>query len=106
MRLGEMKHRIQIQKPVRVPDGMGGFSESWESVANVRCKAHDVASREFYQQKKEKSERVKEFRFRVRECPVLGMDYRIVLNGENFDISSTDTVDDEQTWLVRGKLVV
>lgn len=106
MRLGEMKHRILVQKPVREPDGMGGFLESWEDVASLRCKANDVASREFYQQKKEKSERIKEFRFRVRECPVLGMDYRIVLEGKNFDISSTDTVDDDQVWLVRGKLVV
>jgi len=30
---GERRHKITLQRPVQVPDGIGGFSQSWENVA-------------------------------------------------------------------------
>ena len=33
--IGNMKYRVTIQQPSLTPDGAGGFSESWSTVATV-----------------------------------------------------------------------
>ena len=33
MRLGQLKHRIIIQNPEKVEDSMGGYTETWNTVA-------------------------------------------------------------------------
>ena len=37
MRAGQLRHKIEIQKKVQVPDGMGGFSEEWVKHVDARA---------------------------------------------------------------------
>jgi head-tail adaptor len=31
---GQLRYRITLQKPVNVPDGIGGFTQTWENAAS------------------------------------------------------------------------
>ena len=33
--IGDLKHRLTLQEPVRVADGAGGFTETWQAVAGT-----------------------------------------------------------------------
>lgn len=105
MRVGEMKHKILIQKYERIPDGMGGSLLELGKAISLRCKKSSLSSRESFQKNREEGEHIIEFRFRVCECPVVTLDMRIIFKNENFDIISADPVDNDRTWLVRGKKV-
>ena len=35
MRIGDLRHRIELQSVTRTADGMGGFTESWATVSTV-----------------------------------------------------------------------
>ncbi|MBI9110288.1 phage head closure protein [Maridesulfovibrio ferrireducens] len=104
MKLGDMTHKISIQKKGSVPDGIGGEESDWVDHASVWGKAIPLSSREFFQQQKEQAESILEFRFRVCEVPVVKLSMQIVYNSEEYDILSADPVDNMQTWLVRGKV--
>ena len=33
LRTGQLKHRVTIQNPEKTSDGMGGYTETWNTVA-------------------------------------------------------------------------
>lgn len=41
-----LRHSAQIQAPVDTPDGQGGSTRVWSTVATVRCSIKPVSSRE------------------------------------------------------------
>lgn len=41
-----LRHSAQIQAPVDTPDGMGGVTRDWVTLATVRCNIRPVSSRE------------------------------------------------------------
>ena len=44
-----LKKRFTVQSPSRVPDGQGGFTETWVDVTSVWCSIDPVKSYERYQ---------------------------------------------------------
>lgn len=43
---GELRDRLTLQAPVRVPDGAGGVSVNWESAADVWGAVRPIGGRE------------------------------------------------------------
>jgi SPP1 family predicted phage head-tail adaptor len=48
MKIGELRHRVTIQELVRVPDGLGGYSESWRDVATIWASIEPLRGQELY----------------------------------------------------------
>ena len=46
MRIGDLKHRITIQAPTRVPDGMGNTDNTWTDRATICAAIWPVSAKE------------------------------------------------------------
>ena len=46
MRIGDLKHRITIQAPTRVPDGMGNTDNTWTDRATIYAAIWPVSAKE------------------------------------------------------------
>ncbi|KAA0893075.1 phage head closure protein [Pusillimonas sp. ANT_WB101] len=49
MQAGKLKHRIEIQKQERTPDGGGGWALAWVPVATVWAHVEGLSGREYLQ---------------------------------------------------------
>ena len=49
MNAGELRHKITIQELQRVPDGYGGYTETWNDIAVVWAKIQPLRGNERYQ---------------------------------------------------------
>lgn len=47
MRFGALRDSIELQAPVRTPDGRGGYSLAWQTKAKVRANVQDLSGREY-----------------------------------------------------------
>jgi len=56
MNAGELKHKITIQELQRVPDGYGGYTETWNNVATAWAKIQPLKGSERYQAQQVASE--------------------------------------------------
>ena len=62
MKIGDLRHRITFQKPVKVPDGYKGHTVTWQDVFTVWASVEPLSGREYFyahQIKAEVSHRVK-----------------------------------------------
>jgi len=44
---GALRSRLTLQRPVRTPDGQGGFTLTWQNVATVWAQITPLAGREY-----------------------------------------------------------
>ena len=51
--IADLKHRITIQKPARVSNGMGGFAVTWTNVATVWARILPVSAKEARESERE-----------------------------------------------------
>lgn len=49
MDIGKLRHRIEIQKKDRIPDGGGGWIDGWATVARVWAQVQGISGREYLQ---------------------------------------------------------
>lgn len=47
--VGGLKKRVTILKQVRVSDGQGGFTETWQEVGTVWAAIEPISGREYYE---------------------------------------------------------
>lgn len=47
--IGGLKKRVTILKQVRVSDGQGGFTETWQEVGTVWAAIEPISGREYYE---------------------------------------------------------
>ena len=62
MKIGDLRHRITFQKPVKTPDGYKGHTVNWQDVVTVWASVEPLTGREFFyahQIKNEVSHRVR-----------------------------------------------
>lgn len=86
-RTGELDQRITFQMRVTVADGMGGSSFTWEDIpelASVWAHARVKGGREVTEFERVNSEAT--YLFVVRNRPDIKPEYRIVWDGELFNI--------------------
>lgn len=76
--IGDMRHRITFQEPVKTPDGYKGHTVNWKDVVTVWASVEPLSGREYFyshQIKNEISHRV-----RVRYRTDLRLEMRIKLS--------------------------
>ena len=49
LRIGDLRHKIELQSFTSVADGMGGFTETWAKVNYVRAAIWPVSAKEMIQ---------------------------------------------------------
>ena len=62
MKIGDMRHRITFQEPVKTPDGYKGHEVKWQDVVTVWASVEPLSGREYFyshQIKAEVTHRVK-----------------------------------------------
>lgn len=67
MAIGDMRHRITFQQPIKTPDGYKGHTEKWQDLIDVWASVEPLSGREYFyahQIKAEVTHRVK-IRYRV-----------------------------------------
>lgn len=84
--IGDLRHRITFQEPVKIPDGHAGHTVSWQDFVTVWASVEPLSGREYFyahQIKNEVSHRVK-----VRHREDLSEEMRIKWNGRIMKIES------------------
>jgi SPP1 family predicted phage head-tail adaptor len=87
VRSGELNRRINLQAPSRVPDGLGGFTVSWTTIAaSVPAAIWPVSAKETIGGGRESTGITHRIRTRYREG--LKTSWRISFRGKYFNIIS------------------
>ena len=88
MRAGQLRHRVEIQKPGIQAD-FGGHTQGWDRVMSVRAAIQPLNGKEYHVARGEASQITA--RIRLRDCAGLsGMtpEWRVVFGERCFDIQS------------------
>lgn len=98
MRIGKLRHRLVIEKPVRTADGAGGAAVSWAKLAVVRGSIETPATRERFAAQKIQSEA--SHLIRMRHLEGIGPEMRIRFGSRLFKVLGIDDVDERGRELV------
>lgn len=101
MRAGAMDRQITIQRRVLTKDSVGQDVESWVTDATVWCQVIPVGGKE----RLTSAHEVIEFdtRFRIRYRSSLDTTYRVVFEGQEFDIFSIAEIGRREGLEIMGK---
>ena len=88
MQIGQLNRRIQLQKPTRVEDGMGGYTITYSTAFSVWARAWSVSSVELVADMRVNMVRVQKFCIRYRSD--VKPDWRVKYDSRYFAITSID----------------
>ena len=100
---GELTERIEIQAPVGVPNGRGGFTTTWITRATVWAKEWTVSSGDKTEAAQPVLVRVKKFKIRFRRG--MKTEYRIKKGNQNYSITSIDPDAEKEALFLTCKEV-
>jgi SPP1 family predicted phage head-tail adaptor len=95
--IGELRKRIVLQCPTRVPDGMGGFTVTWTDAATVWAAIWPVSATETIQSAQ--AVMTVTHRIRTRWRANLKASWRISYAGRIFNIVSVIEPNTAHRWL-------
>ena len=95
--IGEMRHQIVIEKPSRVPDGMGGFSTTWAAAATVWAAVTPLNATERLENLRAGVSITHRLRMRFRAD--LTSSWRFLHAGQYYDIISPIDQGNNHRWL-------
>lgn len=84
--LGEMRHRIILQRPQRISNGRGGWSINYEAGDQIEVWAAAEVLSINEQLRYQEHQETATMRFIVRATPFIASDTRILYNGNKYDI--------------------
>lgn len=98
MKIGRMDKRILLKKPVTREDGYGGLESFYEEAGKVWA----MMLRTNYGERQEEGTAVNEERFRMKIRPRKDIcrGWRIVLDGEVFEVETADNTYRDNTMLI------
>ena len=67
MKIGDLRHRITFQKPVKTPDGYKGHTVTWQDVLTVWASVDPLSGREYFYAHQVKAEVTHRVRIRYNE---------------------------------------
>ena len=67
MKIGDMRHRITFQQPIKTPDGYKGHEVQWQDVVTVWASVEPLSGREFFYAHQIKAEVTHRVKTRYRE---------------------------------------
>lgn len=97
MRIGDLKHRVTLQYPAKVPDGMGGSTVTWTDAATVWAAIWPVSASETIQVNQ--ASMTITHRIRIRYRSVLKASWRISWANRYFNIVSIIDPNMAHRWL-------
>ena len=95
--IGDLRHRITIQYPIRIPDGLGGWTVIWFGAATVWAAIWPVSAAETMQA--QQSAMTITHRIRIRYRAVMRAGWRIAYAGRYFNIVSIIDPNTSHRWL-------
>jgi len=66
MKIGDLRHRITFQKPIKTPDGYKGHAVNWQDVVTVWASIEPLTGREYFYAHQIKNEVSHRLRVRYR----------------------------------------
>jgi SPP1 family predicted phage head-tail adaptor len=90
MGIGEMKHRITLQKLATSVNQNGFEINTWQDYNTVWAKVSNLSGREYFQAAGTQAE--KTVKFTIRYLQDLNTDLRISFEGKQFNITSIDNI--------------
>lgn len=100
---GELDKRIDIQAPVKTPDGVAGTSTSWLTVATVWAKKWTVSSSDKTEANQTVLARTTKFKIRFRRG--MRSEYRIKHGNQYFEINGIDPDAEKEALFLTCKEV-
>lgn len=91
MRLGQLRHRITIQNPEKTADSMGGFTETWNTVAVRQGAIWNYKGKEKMVNGKLTEETI--WNARIRYCEDVKSGMRLKVQNTTFEILSIAPVE-------------
>lgn len=96
---GQLRTTCQFQRKTRVPDGKGGWAETWANLAGAATRGHFKAlsgSERFSSQRAEATTRN---RLVVRYFAGLTDEDRVVVGGRRYDVTFINNVELRNLWM-------
>ncbi|WP_069649642.1 phage head closure protein [Caloranaerobacter ferrireducens] len=97
MNVGLLRDRVTIQNYVRIPDGYGGYTETWQDVATVWANIKPLRGREFFQAQQIQSEVT--HKITIRYTDAVNITSRIKYKNKTFEIKSIIDIDNRHRFL-------
>ncbi len=98
VRIGDLRHRITIERPVRTDDDGGAATITWRAVATVWARIEDVGGEEFERSDTPTARR--RVRIVMRHRADVDASMRIVGGANTYEITSTLDEEGRRQWLV------
>jgi SPP1 family predicted phage head-tail adaptor len=95
--IGDLKHRVTIQYPAKVPDSYSGFTVTWTDHATVHAAIWPVSASE--QVQAQAPAMIISHRIRIRYRNVMKPSWRISWAGRYFNIVSIIDPNMDHKWL-------
>lgn len=93
MRIGELRHRVSIQKKRITEDELKQQTENWADIATVWASIEPLSGREYFSARQENSEVTTKITIRYRRD--ITADMRVVFDGKILEVLS---VINPQEW--------
>lgn len=97
MNIGDMRHRITLQKKVDVVDAEGFTTQQWQDVATVWAAVENLHGREYWEAAAVQAENTVKFTIRYR--PDIDQTMRIVFRGQIYEITAIDNIKYRNEYL-------
>lgn len=97
MKIAELRHQIIIQEKIQTPDGMGGFTETLNTVHETWAAIWPVSAKETRENMRVEANVSHNIRIRYRS----GITYAmiVVFGTRTFEIKGIVNIDERNTWL-------
>ena len=99
MRIGKLRHKVEVQRFVTKKDEWGNTIEAWETLANVWAAIEPMKGEEFFAAMAFQSEITHKVTMRYFGERITTKDL-LVFNGRTFDIESVINVEERNKELV------
>ena len=96
--IGELRHRLTLQQPVRTADGGGGADVAWTDVADLWASVEPLSGRETLAA--ERAQAIVSHRIRLRYRTGVASEMRFKLGTRLFNIRSVIDEGERRRWLV------
>jgi len=97
---GMLREPISIQRPTKVSDGAGGYTETWAAPSGSPTRAGVKASGGSERWASERTEAVATWKFTMRYWSGLLESDRIVMRSIAYNITHIDNVEFADRWMV------
>ncbi len=87
-----LKHRIDIEQPVEVADGGGGFTTSWQNFTTIWAEVKPLRGREVFDD--DQIQDIKNFRITIRYMDNITTRMRIMFDERYFNIRAVINPDE------------